>query len=455
MIRGLQENLQVLLLAPILLAGPALGVPAKETVAPVAKPNIVLILADDLGYECIGANGGESYHTPVLDKMAQTGMRFEHCYSQPLAPPSLVQILTGIYNVRNYTAWTELDSSQTTFARLLKKAGYVTCMAGSWHLLEKGIEYLPEFFGFDEFYLFRRNQYYWGPTVVINGNAKDFRKEDYGPDIVSDMVLGFIERNQSKPFFLFYSLNLPHDPFLPTPDSHVPDAWKNGTEMKNSNKKYFADMVEYMDKLIGKLQAKLEEQRLSENTMVIFAGKNGTATGISSRLNGRMAAGGKGSMTDAGTHVPLIVHWPAGIQKPGVCSDLVDFTDMLPTMCQVGGATVPAELEVDGRSFLPQLRGEPANPREWCYCWFSKTGSDAKEWARNQRYKLYRTGAFFDISTDALEQHPLADLTPEAAAARTLLQHPLDRYRDARPSILSSRQLKKVSLSQDKTSEIP
>ena len=138
-------------------------------------------------------------------------------------------------------------------------------------------------------------------------------------------------------------------------------------------------------------------------------------------------------MTDAGTRVPLFVSWPAGIKKTGVCNDLVDFTDFLPTICEAAGAPVPAELKVDGRSFLPQLRGEKGTPREWCYCWFSK---DAKtkpsEWARNQRYKLYRTGEFYDVSADVLEKQPLTDLSPEAKAARTLLQQALDRYRDAR-----------------------
>ena len=98
------------------------------------KPNIVLIMADDLGYEGISANGGTSYQTPVLDSLAKTGMRFEHCYSQPLCTPSRVQIMTGIYNVRNYVGFARLDRKQTTFAHLLKKAGYATCIAGKWQL---------------------------------------------------------------------------------------------------------------------------------------------------------------------------------------------------------------------------------------------------------------------------------------------------------------------------------
>ncbi|MEI8234893.1 MAG: sulfatase-like hydrolase/transferase [Verrucomicrobiota bacterium] len=407
------------------------------------KPNIILILVDDLGYECMGANGGESYKTPALDKMAQTGIRFNYCYAQPLCTPSRVQIMTGIYNVRNYRGWANLDPSQTTFANLLKKAGYVTCMAGKWQLGDHGIATLPKHFGFDESYLFPYGSYHWGPSLVLNGRTEEYRPEDYGPDLVSDQACRFIERNKSKPFFLYYTEHLPHDPFLPTPDSHAQDVQKYATgkntlaAMKLSNKKYFRDMVEYMDKLCGKLMATLDAQGLRENTLVIFTGDNGTGAGVPSVLNGRTVIGGKGEMTDAGTHVPLIVRWPAGIKKAGVCDDLVDFTDFLPTICEAAGAAIPAELKVDGRSFLPQLRGEPGHPREWCYCWFSKDGrSKAAEWARNHRYKLYRTGEFYDVSNDVLEKQPLANLSSEAKEARILLQQALDRYRDARPAEL-------------------
>ena len=428
------------------------------------KPNIILILADDIGYECMGANGGQSYKTPALDKMAAAGLRFDHCYSQPLCTPSRVQAMTGIYNVRNYVGWANLDPSQTTFANLLKKAGYVTCMAGKWQLADRELEQLgdlaiktsPNRFGFDESYLFPDGAWQWGPTLVINGYRKTYRPTDYGPDQVNDLACRFIEQNKSKPFFLYYTEHLPHDPFLPTPDTHAPDVQKYAMGMdkqglmKYSNKKYFRDHVEYMDKLSGKLLAKLDELGLSENTIVIFAGDNGTGSGVPSVLNGRTIIGGKGQMTDAGTRVPLLVRWPAGIKKPGVCNDLVDFTDFLPTLCEAAGASVPAELKIDGQSFLPQLRGEAGHPREWSYCWFSKDGrTKACEWARTTRYKLYRTGAFYDVSSDALEEHPLSDLSPEAKEARERLQQVLDRYRDARLADVPQ-QAKKESRKQDR-----
>ena len=338
-----------------------------------AKPNIILILADDLGYDCIGANGGQTYKTPELDQMAQRGMRFEHCYAQPLCTPSRVQIMTGTYNVRNYVTFGLLEQSQTTFAHLLKKAGYVTCMAGKWQLGGEGSRMceLARHFGFDESYLCSWYAYYWNPTVVINGTVKDYRQEDYGPDVVNDLACRFLEQNKARPYFLYYTMSLPHDPFLPTPDSGVREPWRFGDNpekkgpkgtpdmFKKGDPKYFGHMVAYMDKLVGRLLARLDELGLRDNTLVLFTGDNGSPVG-EALLHDRKVRAGKGHMTDAGTHVPLIVRWPAGIRQPGVSTDLVDFSDFLPTLCDAAGAEVPAELKVDGRSFLPHFAASPA-----------------------------------------------------------------------------------------------
>jgi arylsulfatase A len=421
---------------------------ATISAAPVdRKPNIILIMADDLGYECVGANGGESYKTPVLDKMAKSGIRFNHCYSQPLCTPSRVQIMTGLYNVRNYVSFGTLEKSQTTFAHQLKKAGYTTCIAGKWQLGGEGptMSELARHFGFDQSYLPSWYAYYWNPTIVVNGKVTDYRKEDYGPDKLNDLVCGFIEQNRDKPFFLYYPISLPHDPFLPTPDSGVAEPWlfgdnpeKQGPKgtpdmFKKGDPKYYGDMVAYMDKVIGRLLQKLDELGLQENTLVIFTGDNGSPVG-QARCNSRLIKAGKGRMDDSGTHVPLIARWPAVIRNPSVCDDLVNFTDFFPTFCEMGGAEIPEAVKADGRSFLPQLRGEPGT-RQWAYCWYTKypTLSVPQEWARNQRYKLYRTGEFFNVSADREEKHPLTALTDEAKAVRTMLQRALDRYRDARP----------------------
>ena len=141
--------------------------------------------------------------------------------------------------------------------------------------------------------------------------------------------------------------------------------------------------------------------------------------------------------------MPVIASWPGVAPTGKVCNDLVDFSDFLPTLCEAAGAPIPAELKIDGRSFLPQLQGKKGNPREWIYCWYSSSGKNGKEWARNQRYKLYRTGQFYDISNDVLEKKPLGDLSSEAEQVRAMLQKALDRYTNARPPELKVAKKKK------------
>lgn len=186
---------------------------------------------------------------------------------------------------------------------------------------------------------------------------------------------------------------------------------------------------------MGKIIAKLESLGLRENTLVIFTGDNGTDQPIVSMLAGRPVAGGKGKTTDAGTRVPLIVNWPGVVQKGAVCGDLVDFTDFLPTLCDAAGVTVPAALKIDGRSFLPQLRGEKGRPREWVYSWYSSEGGPAaqSEWARNQRYKLYANGRLFDISKDVLKERPITNPSLDEIQIRDGLRKALAQFKGARP----------------------
>ena len=405
--------------------------------ADVQKPNIILIMADDMGYECINANGGTSYQTPHLDKLAETGMRFEHCYSQPLCTPSRVKIMTGMSNVRNYVQFGVLKRDQTTFAHLLKKAGYATCIVGKWQLGKEADS--AQHFGFDESCLWQhtrpardnsRDTRYPQPHLEINGAPKDYPAEAYGPAIVSDYLCDFMERHKDQPFLGYYPMILPHNPFVPTPDSEDPNCRDN-----NQN---YQDMVAYIDKVVGKLVAKLDELGIRNNTLILFTCDNGSAGAIKSQLNGNMVQGAKGMMTDAGTHVPLIANWPGVIHTGKVSKDLVDFSDFLPTLCEAAKIEIPAELAIDGRSFLPLLQGEDYQPREWIYCWYSRGGGDAQQWARNQRYKLYPDGKLYDISQDRLEKTPLSALTHEEQQAHATLQGVLDQFKDARPTPLAS-----------------
>jgi arylsulfatase A len=403
-----------------------------------SRPNIVLIMADDLGYETIGANGGTSYKTPTLDSLAARGVRFTQCYVQPLCTPTRMQLMTGKYNVRNYVTFGEMNPREVTFGNLFKNAGYATCMAGKWQLgreLEK-----PKKYGFDEYCLWqhmRRPSRYPNPGLEINGVEKDYTHGEYGPDIVNDYAIDFITRHKEGPFFLYYPMMLTHGPYMATPDSKDWDP-KETAESGSKDPQHFADMVQYMDKLIGKLVAALDKLAIRENTLLLFVGDNGTGAGTRSMIGERVVIGGKGSTTDAGMHVPLIASWPGKIASGKVTSDLVDSTDFLPTICDAAGIVLPTDFKTDGRSFLPQLKNETGHPREWIYCWYSPRGEPLREFAFNQRYKLYRNGEFYDLAADLAEKKPLtvASLGGEAAKAAKQLQGALDQFRDARPTDL-------------------
>ncbi len=412
---------------------------AEPTVS--RKPNLVLIMADDFGYEAVTANGGESYRTPHLDRLAATGMRFEHCYVQPLCTPTRAQLMTGISNVRNYLNFGTLDPQATTFAQLLKQAGYVTGICGKWQLGQaKG---LPQHFGFDDALLWQHTRLtprYANPGLERNGQELDFDHGEYGPTLINDFALEFVTRHKDRPFFLYYPMILTHDPFQPTPESAE---WnpKTKSERIQRDVKHFADMTAYMDKMVGRLVAKLDELGLRENTLVLFLGDNGTGVEVTSRFKGQAYPGGKGSGTARGTHVPLIVNWPGHVPAGTVNRDLVGSVDFLPTLCEAGGAAVPASLKIDGQSFLPQLLGRKGVPREWLYTWYARDGGPTAthEFALSTRYKLYRDGRFFDLTIDPYEEKPprrSADVTGDEAVAAAKLQAALDLYTHARPAHL-------------------
>jgi arylsulfatase A len=411
---------------------------------PVKRPNIVLILADDLGYECLGANGSTTYKTPVLDGLAAKGMRFDRCYAQPLCTPTRVQLMTGIYNVRNYIQFGLMDPKATTFAHLLKKAGYATCMSGKWQL-GKDPE-LPKKFGFDEACLWqhtRRASRYANPGFEVDGKPVDYANGEYGPDIEAKFALDFITRHAKQPFFLYWPMVLTHGPFEPTPDS--PD-WgdKGGAKAPagsgRTGQQHFEDMVAYMDKMVGNLTAHLDKLALRENTLILFLGDNGTGKGIVSSTGDKAVKGAKGEPNLSGMHVPMVASWPGVCATGQVCPDPIDTTDFLPTLCAATGAAVPEELKIDGRSFLPQLRGQKANPRQWLYCWYARDGGPkaAAEFAYNRRYVLHRGGELERIADDGQTTTPpdAKDDAADAGAARKTLQAALDHYADARASFL-------------------
>jgi arylsulfatase A len=310
-------------------------------------------------------------------------------------------------------------------------------MAGKWQL-GRG-KNLPRRLGFDEFVLWqhtRRPPRYANPGLEYNGEQRDFKSGEYGPDLVNDFVLEFITRHRDGPFFLYYSMMLTHAPFQPTPDS--PDWNPQARGEKDRDAKYFADMVSYADKHVGSIEAKLEELGIRQNTLIIFLGDNGTAAGITLRFEGREFRGGKGQTIQRGMHVPLIVNWPGHVAAGSVNDNLVASTDFLPTICEAAGVRLPATMPPDGQSFYAQLLGQTGKPRETLYCWYARGDAlrNVREFAMTKQHKLYRDGRFFDVVADPDETAPrrIAELKGAAAEAASKLSNVLEQYANARPA---------------------
>ena len=432
------SQLLFILILPLLLSSGCKKLKTEK------QPNIILIMADDMGYECISTYGSLTYSTPVLDSLAANGMKFSNCISQPLCTPSRVKIMTGLYNYRNYDYFGHLNSDQFTFGNLMQEAGYKTCIAGKWQL--NGLSYkkkLPHWndnsrpvkFGFDEYCLWQltvpgnKGGRYADPLIEQNGEILDSDKTDYGPDIFSDYILDFIERNQDVPFFVYYPMVLVHDPFVPTPDS---DDWTDSLTRTKKDTSYFKDMVAYTDKIVGRISEKLKKLNLDKNTILIFTGDNGTHYTIYSQMPDEVIRGAKGNTIEHGIHVPLIVYWPDEIKKPDVFNGLIEFSDFFPTFAELAGV----ERDVDGTSFLPLLEGRKHIPRETAFVhydprWGKRVNQYRNRFVMTTDYKLYQDGAFYDIVDDNLEEDVIIEetLTEEEKTLKEELKKDLEHHK--------------------------
>jgi arylsulfatase A len=271
---------------------------------------------------------------------------------------------------------------------------------------------------------------YHGPFIYENGKARTEPADKYGPDIFCKFLTDFIKRNKDKPFLAYHSMCVAHaiGNDMPTPPPLGPDG----------RYQTYKELVEYMDKLVGRIVQTLDEAGIRENTLILFTTDNGTpakfitkfANGkyvnerIYSEAHGKTFIGGKGKLTDAGTHVPLIANLPGTTPAGKVCDDLVDFSDFLPTFAELASAKLPTDRTIDGKSFAPQIMGKKGNPRKWAYCQGGK-----RAWARTQRYKLYRNDQLFDIQKDPLEKSPVMaeNDTAQTSAVRKELNKAFDQ----------------------------
>ncbi len=414
------------------------------------QPNIVLIMSDDLGYEVIGANGGSSYKTPFIDSMAQQGMRFENAHVMPLCTPTRLSMMTGKYNFRNYLGFGLIRPDEVTFGHLLTDAGYNTCISGKWQLYsynppdqhpeERSSGQKIEDAGFDEFCVWHphhteeKGSRYKNPVIYENGEFRTDTKDKYGEDIFCDYIIDFLERKKGdeKPFFVYWPMAATHKPHEPTPDSPEWDSFdppsnrsigaKTWADLEDGSweddPKFYRDMVEYHDKVIGRLLNYLENQGLQEDTLVIYLGDNGSPADVCSMMHQHNEiCGGKGKTSDRGTHVPLICLMPGTIPSNTVQTDLIEATDFLPTIFEAAGLNFPEGYIIDGRSFYPQLKGEKGNPRDWMFFHFEPMNrrhglNDLRQirFIRDHSWKLYETGELYDLEADWDEDIPIYEV---------------------------------------------
>ena len=407
------------------------------TVADVIDPNIVLIMADDVGYEVIGANGSTQYHTPHLDELAGAGVRFTNAHSKPCCAPSRLALMTGKSNVRNYINKGVLPQDQYLVVDPFREAGYATAIAGKWRLQQDSqiAEGVAAGAGFDTYCLWGTDntgvKRYWNASIECDGQVTELATDEYAPDVFVNFLLEFINSNRDRPFFAYYPMALSHMPFEAPPQSQC-----SGPARRQC---IFEDMVTYMDRNVGRLHDKLAELGLLDNTIVVFTSDNGTVPTIVSVLGGETIVGEKTTTLDVSTHVPLIVRVPGGTGGR-VVDDLIDFTDFLPTLADAAALTVPDHVELDGVSFWDRLQGRPGQPREWLYTYYfpdpyaTSFDSPARHpevsYARDKRHKLYRTGEMFDVSVDPHELNPLLGDDEESSDSRTKLQAALDSMPD-------------------------
>lgn len=392
--------------------------------AQTRKPNIIFILADDLGIDGVSSYGADLYKTPAIDKLAKHGIRYTNAYALALCGPSRAMILTGRYPFRTGAVNQDQTSEFTPdkevmMPRILKSAGYTSSMIGKWGQLPQG----PAEFGFDDYLRFFGSGVYTNTAekkvkYVLNGKEAVMESDQYMPDLMHAHLVDFLSKHKKDPFYVYYSLSHVHGEIIATPDT------KPGT---SEYKDLYADNVHYMDKLVGKLMNALDSLKLADNTLVVFFGDNGTAgkAAAMGTVNGKKIIGKKGSMQEGGSLVPLIVHWPGVIKKPAVSRNLIDASDFVPTFAELADASLPSQVKIDGRSFANQLKGGIGEARSWI---FNELGNDW--YVRDAKWKLNRAGQLFDMRNAPFEEN-LADENEETKMAKQRLQGILNELNPA------------------------
>jgi arylsulfatase A len=422
------------------------------------KPNIVYILADDLGYAEVGCYGQKKIRTPNIDKLASEGMRFTQHYSgNPVCAPSRCTLMTGLHTghtqvrgnkqVGGTEGW-ELGSTiggqwpikadTVTVAKILKKAGYTTGAFGKWGLGRAGTTGDPNQQGFDHFYGYicqrQAHTYYpnhlWrdGKVEWIEAN-KDGKEQAYSHDLIAAEALKFIRANKDRPFFLYVPFTIPHVALQVPEDSLAEYKGQWPDPPYTGDKGYFphpnpracyAGMVTRMDRDVGRIMSLLKDLALEDNTLVIFTSDNGpTFNGGSDSAffeSAKPLRGLKGSVYEGGIRVPYIARWPGRI-KPGSTNDHISaFWDFLPTCCELIGKDPPSD--IDGISMLPTLLGRKRTQQKHNYLYWELRGQQAVrmgQW-KALRLKPDRKIELYNLDEDIAEAHDVAGEHPDIVA---------------------------------------
>lgn len=396
------------------------------------KPNMIFIMADDLGYGDLGCYGQKAILTPHIDQLAAEGMRFTNCYAgSTVCAPSRSALMTGQHlghtTVRGNKAKignvpggrVPLLNEDITIAEVLKQAGYVTGITGKWGLGEPETSGIPNKQGFDEWfgYLNQRNAHSYYPPylwkneekIILEGNANG-KQEQYSHDMFTEFALDFIKDNHSNPFFLYIPYTIPHLKWeVPDLEPYVEKNWKE-------DEKNYAAMVTRMDGDVGKIMALLKELKIDDKTIVFFCSDNGAVNRWEGRFDSSAhLRGHKRDMYEGGIRTPMIVRYPPMVAS-GSINDLAwYFPDVLPTLADIAGAEPPGD--IDGVSILPTLLGESQDLNERFLYWeFYEGGFQQavrwKDWkamrlAPGQPFELY------DLAVDESEENNIAGQHPD------------------------------------------
>ncbi|MGB0582865.1 MAG: sulfatase family protein, partial [Limisphaerales bacterium] len=433
------------------------------------RPNILLIYTDDHAQWAVGAYGNKDVYTPTMDRLAAEGMRFTQGFTKPVCSPSRAMLLTGLYTHRvgipDYIAYGNpvkedvgLPAGTKSIASMLKGQGYATGLVGKWHL-GYGPKYYPTHFGFDHAEGYRyiapgKNPNGVGqiPFLIDGKEVPRFRSATNHTDVLADRAINFIEQNRNRPFFLFFSIYLPHLPWGAITDADKAHYANKNLKLPNTDaidrpellrltRLYYANIT-CADRNMGRVLMRLDELKLTHNTLVIFIGDNGFMVGQHDLLgkgNARFihrderARLRRPNMFDDSILVPFIIRWP-GVVKPGTTNHApVATIDILPTVADAVGISSP---DVDGESLLPLLKGRPKTRRT---AWFDTydmvhLGNDGEiphlRMIRTDDWKLIRYHDASGLPLDSGTRHELFHLKKDPGETRNL--YGLDRFRTQR-----------------------